>query len=320
MAHEIENGMIAYSGELPWHGIGAKLEAGSTPQQFLEAAGLDWELNRFPLVADMGDDGYSDQIPNKFGWMRSSDKKMMAVSSGPWQPFQNKDVLDFMRRYCEAGGAQMETAGGLRDGKIVWALAKLNHSFEVRPGDRTEGYILLTSPHVVGTSINLRTTTVRVVCANTMAMAQSGKISYRQNHMSEFDVAGAHEAIELAHEELAAAEARCKTIDRLKLSLEDSVKKVIVPAFAKKLLEESDLMQNIMDPEVMPSSIQSIIHSMQHAPGAIEGTGWGTLNGVTHYCDHVGGRDRATRMYRSWAGDYGIAKLGVEQRLLELAA
>lgn len=318
MAHEIENEMIAFSGQTPWHGIGARLEAESTPEEFLKAAGLEWELNPFPLVARKSD-GTTIPVPNKVAHVRSTDDKVMVVSGDRWRPLQNRDTLDFMRRYCEAGGAVMETAGGLRDGQIVWALAKINHSFEVRPGDRTDGYLLITSPHVVGQAITVRTTSVRVVCANTMAMAgRNSETNFSQNHMTEFDFAGAHAAVETAHEQLAAAEARCKTIDRLKLNLEDAVKKVIIPVFAPAMLEDTELMKKAIDPEVQSLRLQSIINSMLNAPGAIEGTGWGVLNGVTHYCDHVGGRNPSTRMYRSWIGDYSHAKLATEQKLLEL--
>lgn len=320
MAHEIENEMIAYSGELPWHGIGAELKEGSTPAEFLAAAKLDWTLDRMPLLADLGN-GKTVKVPDRFAMVRSSDQKVMTIAGKSWKPLQNSDTLDFMKRYCVAGGATMETAGGLRDGRVVWALARLNHDFEVRPGDKVKGYILITSPHVVGQSISIRTTTVRVVCANTMAMANySGKVEYRQNHLSEFDVESAKMAVESAHENLAAAEMRAKTIDTLKLTLKDSVAKVLVPVFAPALLEDAQAMKKIMDVDVMPKNIQMIVQSMSKAPGAIEGTGWGTLNGVTHWADHVAGREAASRMFRSWVGDLSRDKRAVEQKLFDMAS
>jgi len=319
MAHEIVNEMIAYAGETPWHGIGAKLDTGSTPAEFLDAAKLNWTIDKHPLQAVVGDTIIP--VPNKFAMLRSSDNKMFGVCSDAWTPFQNADALDFMRRYCEAGGATMETAGGLRDGRIVWGLARLNHSFEVRPGDKVNGYLLITTPHVVGMSTTVRTTTVRVVCANTMAMANSSStIEYRQNHMSAFDVAKAKEAVEQAHENLLLAEMRAKTLDKLKLNLEDSVKKVLVPAFDADLAADEEFMAANLDVEALPKRFQHIIDSLQNAPGAIEGNGWGTLNAVTHYCDHVAGHNAGTRLFRSWIGDYSRIKLDVEKRLLELAA
>lgn len=316
--HQIENEMIAYSGETPWHGIGAQLDTGSTPEEFLQAAKLDWTIEKHPMQVLLGDKAIP--VPDKFALLRSTDQKLFGVCSEAWTPFQNADALDFMRRYCEAGGATMETAGGLRDGRIVWGLARLNHSFEVRPGDRVKGYLLITTPHVVGMSSSVRTTTVRVVCRNTMAMANnSSTIEYRQNHLTPFDIEKAKEAVEQAHENLALAELRAKTIDKLKINLEDAVKKVLVPVFDSKLADDLDFMHAPLDVEQLPKRFQHIIDSLQNAPGAIEGTGWGVLNGVTHWADHVAGNSASTRLFRSWVGDYSRAKLQVEQRLLEMA-
>jgi phage/plasmid-like protein (TIGR03299 family) len=317
MAHEIET--IAYANQVPWHGLGARIEDSATQEEFLKAAGLDWEVNLHPLVAKVGDELID--VPGRFALIRDKDRKLMTVTGSAWKPLQNRDTLDFMSRYTAAGGAKMETAGSLRGGKVVWGLAKLSHSFEVRPGDRVEGYLLITSPHVVGQAISIRTTTVRVVCANTMAMAErSGSVTYRQNHLTEFDTASAHEAVQLAHEDLARCERQARTLDGLKLSMEDAVRKVLVPTFMPEVETDSEVIKNIMNVDVMPKKIAELLHSIENAPGAIADNGWGVLNGITHWVDHVQGRGTESRMYRSWMGDYGRAKLDAEQRLLELAS
>ena len=47
MSHEIEmiagQAQMAYVGELPWHGLGTKVDQELTPDQFQKVAGLDWE-------------------------------------------------------------------------------------------------------------------------------------------------------------------------------------------------------------------------------------------------------------------------------------
>jgi hypothetical protein len=57
MAHEIEmvNGkaQMAYSGALPWHGLGVEVPADLTPDQMLEAAGLNWTVTKVPAYADI---------------------------------------------------------------------------------------------------------------------------------------------------------------------------------------------------------------------------------------------------------------------------
>jgi phage/plasmid-like protein (TIGR03299 family) len=253
--------------------------------------------------------------------MRETDNRILTVTGNNWKPLQNEDMLGFMRNYVKAGGVTLETAGSLRDGKIIWGLAKLAHGFNVSRGDRVEGYLLFTSPHEVGRAIDIRTTTVRVVCANTMALAMAedkgNTCHYRQSHMTEFNEEAAKEAVGQAHEELAMAERNAKILQKMTLSIQDTLTKVIGPIFAPEFTNTIGFAKN---DDQRPKVIQEIVTSIETAPGAIPGTGWGILNGVTHWADHVSGREASTRLYRSWVGDRGRQKLQVQDRLLELAA
>lgn len=314
MAHEVET--MAYAVEVPWHGIGARVDRDIDVDELLEAAGLNWEVNLLPLQARLPDGGTLD-VDDRFALVRSTDHRVLTVTGKSWKPLQNKQTLDFMRDYVEAGGATLETAGSLRNGKIVWGLARLNHSFEVTKGDRVNGYLLITSPHEVGRAITVRTTTVRVVCANTMALANAqSDLNYKQNHLTEFDIEAAKAKVAEAHEHLAIAERRAKTLQALKISVEDAVRKAIIPA----IMPEAAKIENLMEPANQPKKLQEIIHSINNAPGADRKTAWGALNGVTYWADHVAGRDQASRMHRSWVGDTMRNKTDVEQRLFELAA
>lgn len=325
MSHEVET--MAYANAVPWHGLGAKVEGDLTSKQFLKAAGLDWKVEMKPLKAQM-DDGDLINVPGRYALVRDTDRKVMTVAGKAWKPVQNSEILDFMNKYVEAGGATMETAGSLRGGTIVWALAKLQNDFEVKRGDTVRGYLLLTGSHRVGISTTARATSVRVVCANTLAMAEgSSQAQYRQNHLTEFDTVKAQEAIELANEDIGAFAKRAKTLSKLKLNIEDAVRKVIVPVFEPGFVpgekadkEAKSIWDAIMEPEIMPKKVAGIVHSINSAPGAVPGNGWGVLNGVTHWCDHVQGHNAGTRMMRSWMGDYGRNKLKVEEKLLELAS
>lgn len=319
MAHEIENGQIAWANETPWHGLGTQMPEDANGDDFLKAAGLDWTLESAPLMADF--EGDLIEVPNRQAFIRSSDKKVMTIASDNWKPLQNRDAIDFMQRYVTAGGAKMEVVGALRDGQTIWGLAKLGHAFETRPGDRSEGYLLITSPHVVGKAITVATTSIRVVCANTMAMAEGNReLHYRQSHLKEFDVDAARATVDAAHEQLAAAERRSKTLDALKLSMEDAVKKVLVPVFEPEIAKDDELLNAILDPANTPRSVQGLMEAIERGPGAINDTGWGVLAGVTYFLDHVKGRSKETRWGSAIQGANANLKIEVEQKLMELAA
>ena len=55
MSHELEmidgKAQMAYAGDVPWHGLGVKVSNDLTPQQMLEAAGLDWTVDPVELFA-----------------------------------------------------------------------------------------------------------------------------------------------------------------------------------------------------------------------------------------------------------------------------
>jgi len=317
MSHEVES--MAWANQVPWHGLGARVDGDLTPDEMLVAAGLDWKVRLLPAFAE-DETGTRINLPRQ-ALVRSSDNKVLTVTGPDWKPMQNSEMLGFMANYVKAGGATLETAGSLFGGKLVWGLAKLNHSFDVSSGDKVEGYLLITSPHEVNRAIKVRTTTVRVVCANTMARAdRNSETEYSQSHLSGFDFDAAHTAVQRAHDCLSACERRAKTLSCLKLSMEDAVRKVFVPTFEPELLEDKSVMNDIMLPESQPKRIQALLDSYMRAPGAQPGNGWGALNAVTHWADHVNGRTNATRLQRSWMGDTGRAKLKVEELLMELAS
>jgi phage/plasmid-like protein (TIGR03299 family) len=318
MSHEVET--MAYANATPWHGIGTNVDQHVSVDAMAEAAGLNWRLNLLPMEAETPE-GDKVAVPGRYALVRDTDNKVMTVTGASWKPLQPKDTLNFMREYVEAGGAQLETAGSLRGGKVVWGLANLNAGFEVSRGDKVNGYLLITSPNEVGKSISVRTTTVRVVCANTLAMAEGGgEVHHRQSHLREFDVEAAKEKVAEAHETLAEAERRAKTLNGLKMNLEDAVKKVFVPRMFPDVAQDSEQLREIMDQDKQPKVLRELIDSVNNAPGATPNNGWGVLNGFTHWADHVAGRSQESRLYRAWMGDHANDKLAIERRLMELAS
>ena len=74
----------------------------------------------------------------------------------------------FYRPFIKSGEASFETAGSLKDGKRIWALAKINSDpIDIAVGDSIEKYILLSNGHDGSMSVRVGFNPVRVVCANT---------------------------------------------------------------------------------------------------------------------------------------------------------
>ena len=133
MSHEIET--MAYAGEVPWHGLGVPVSNDLTPNQMMTKAGLDWTVEQVDSFIEM--DG--KKVPT--GWkslVRSTDKKILTNIGQVWNPVQNEDAFNFFSEYVLAGDMEMHTAGSLKGGQMVWALAKVKESFDLFGGDQVE--------------------------------------------------------------------------------------------------------------------------------------------------------------------------------------
>ena len=321
MSHEVET--MAYANQVPWHGLGNNVDVNVSIEEMQVAAGLDWSLSMHPMFAHV--DGKPVRIPNKSALIRSSDNAVLTTASDNWKFIQPKQVLEFFRDYAFAGGATLETAGSLKGGKVIWGLANLGHGFTVGNGkDHVRGHLLFMSPNEMGKASIVRPTATRVVCANTMAVALAGvaRGEYRQNHLTDFDFDKAKETIGLAHESMHRAELNAQALEQLKLSEFDTVRvlsKFFQPA-KEGTSEDSHVKMLLEDAQSRTQPMHEVLLSVEQAPGATPGTGWGVMNGVTFWSDHVAGRSADARLAKAWFGENANLKMEVEKELLALAA
>ena len=101
MAHMVET--MAYAGEVPWHGLGKKVPADLTPDQMLEAAGLDWEVEARDMHVTASDGETQLLVPNKKGLYRTSDDSFFDVIGEDWKPLQNHEAFSFFDGFIAEG-------------------------------------------------------------------------------------------------------------------------------------------------------------------------------------------------------------------------
>ena len=137
MSHQVET--MAYAGELPWHGLGVPVSNDMSAYEMMEAAQLNWSVKKQPMYF-MPNQDKGVLVEDKMLLVREEDNKQLDVVSSTWHPVQNQAAFDFFYDWVEEGNMEMHTAGSLKDGKLVWVLAKLNETFEVLRNDIVEGY------------------------------------------------------------------------------------------------------------------------------------------------------------------------------------
>ena len=125
-------------------------------------------------------------MPNR-AIVRDTDQRILGVVGSDYVPLQNSQAFKFFDPYIQAGEASLDTAGSLKQGQNIWILANLNRDpIEITKDDIVKKYLLLSNSHRGGIAVKVGFTPVRVVCANTLAMADRHKQSQliRVSHSS----------------------------------------------------------------------------------------------------------------------------------------
>jgi phage/plasmid-like protein (TIGR03299 family) len=165
--------MMAYQGEMPWHKLGTKCDSLKSVEEALKAANLNWTV-RLQKMYYMGADKKPLLVPTRRVVVRGGDHALLATVGSDYELVQNSEAFGILQPACKELGVTIETAGALGKGDRVWMLGKLPKSFHPVQGDRVDGYFLVVTGHNGWTSLTARATPVRVVCANTLAIAVSG--------------------------------------------------------------------------------------------------------------------------------------------------
>jgi len=313
MAHEIEmlNGkaQMAYAGDVPWHGLGVKVPADLTPDQMLEAAGLNWSVEKVPSFYVNPVNGEVEEL-GRSALIRSLDGTMLDVVSDDWNPVQNDEAFKFFNEFVAAGDMEMHTAGSLKDGQIVWGLAKVKQSFELFKGDKIDSYLLFSNFHKYGFSTDVRFTPIRVVCNNTLTLSLSSNVErmVKMSHRKVFNPEDVKGMLGIATEKLATYKEMAQFLGSKKAKNENIVE------YFTRIFPVSGSGDKKKEMSKNAKTAMGILHTQPGAEYA-EGTWWQPFNAVTYLTDHLAGRSADTRLTSAW---YGQNK-NLKNKALELA-
>lgn len=307
MSHNVET--MAYTNEVPWHGLGYKVDKAQSVDSMMKAAKINWKVDKQPIFLED-----KTQIDDRFALVRSTDQRVLDLCGKDYTPHQNRELFKFFDEYVKAGDAYMETAGSLRNGQLVWGLANLNASFKLKGNDEVKGYLLVMAPHVVGKASIAKLTTVRVVCNNTLdiALKDSSSPAFKLIHrkeMSDDIIQQAKEQMGIARESLMSFKDTATQLQKLKLQLPEMVE-VVSEIFSKS--------ETTNELEEASFKVKQIIDCTQFAPGAQPDNAWGLLNGVTYWADHIASRTSDKRLANAWLGKTNKQKQKVLNRLMEM--
>lgn len=296
MAHLIET--MAYKGQTPWHGLGNPLTDKQPLEVWLRESGMDWDIKSTP-VRYLTEDSAEIYADAKV-LFRSDTGDALSVVSNRYQEVQPREVLEFYRDLVDLGGFELETAGVLKGGKKLWALARTGEETLLKGGDLVKGYLLLATACDGSLATTAQFTSVRVVCNNTLQMATGDSVgAIKVPHSTKFDA-------DKVKQQLGISSGHWKKFIKNIRGLAD---RPVHPFEARRYLVEV-----LGDPEISyykQPNLKVINHVFDLYVGSGMGanlasandTAWGLLNAVTQYVDHERrARSSDNRLDSAWFG------------------
>ena len=320
MGHNLAttNGRTAmmYSGEMPWHGLGTRLEEPATAREAIVAAGLEYLADlRSVQTAD------GNPIPNRKAVVRSDTGDVLGVVGNSYVPVQNHQAFGFLDAVVADGDLRYHTAGALGKGERVWMLAKLPSDIRVKNSDDiTEKYLLLSNSHDGSSSLRVHFTPIRVVCSNTLAIAaQCGRgqgVSIIHKGDLAAKVTQAQEVLGLANRFYDDVEEQLNRLANHYPSLRQ------LEEYFRQVYPDSPDGESARTKNVRQEMLRLFEQGIGHDMPEIRHTTWTALNAVTEYVDHYRSTrgktvtDRASnRLESAWFGSGARLK----ERAWELA-
>jgi len=305
---------MAYVGQVPWHGLGESLPAGQPLEVWLTEAGLAWSVLEKPVqFAPDHDLRFFDGHKVLY---RSDTQAALSVVTDRYKVVQPREVLEFYRDLVKDQGFQLETAGSLKGGRKVWALARTGEEMLLQGQDKVKAYLLLATAYDGSLATTAQFTSVRVVCNNTLQMAVGNtEAAVRVRHNTDFDANAVKAQLGLQVSAWATFRSAVTRMANTKISPEKA-KHILVNLFGDEELPSDD----------QPKAVGKVLDLFNG--GAVgsdldsaKGTAWGLINSITEHIDfHQRARSQDNRLHSAWFGNGALVKQKAFRELERLAA
>ena len=317
--HEVET--MAYTGQVPWHGIGSQLAPGQSIEVWRERAGMNWSLEEAEVrfVAEDGDQHPARAFPGQKVLYRSDTKRPLAVVSKRYQVVQPREILDFYRDLTRHSGFELETAGVLRGGRKLWALARTGQGVALKGQDQVNGYLLLATACDGTLATTAQFTSVRVVCNNTLQIAVGDRVgAIKVPHRSAFDA-------DKVKSQLGITVAGWESfVERMRVLCDTPVDPDSADALLRRLLTYQTANGG---GEAVNEQAVTKVRALFNGEGrgsalkTSKGTAFGLLNSITEYVDHHRrAQSTENRLDAAWFGQGAQTKLQAWNALVGEAA
>jgi len=329
MAHDLEqkNGEVAFAlrGAPAWHGLANRIFAADeivdTKTMMKESKTSNWNVrldsveNHIPEAWNNNSESFFVIRDNPF---TAGQTDVLSVVGKRYKVVQNEDLFAFGDNILD-GGASWESAGSIKNGRVVFGSLVIPKEFTLDPkgaNDKTVTYLLVTTSHDGSTGIQAAITPVRVVCQNTLNIAlRSTKQSFKIRHTQTVDgkLAAAREALNLTFSFMDTFQKEAETLFNTKIN-DVQFNKIITELYPKPeegskagLTKWSNKIDVINDLYYKSPTVETI-----------QGTAWGAFNALTERLDYYRGRKGKSETMTAAASGFDPVVTAEKNRILKV--
>lgn len=298
---------MAFTNEVPWHGLGSKLEEGAPLETWRKAAGLDWEAEAAQLHYELPE--AMVEYTDRYTLIRMDTKAPLTngVVGKGYKIVQPDQVLKFFGELAQDYGAfKLETAGSLFGGRKIWALARAASDMILfdNASDAVIRYLLMATSFDSTIPTIVQQTAVRVVCNNTLTAAvgsKHGEAQIRLSHKTTFSADKIRQKMML-DEQWTMFSQSLRNLSR-KVVTEDQARVFFFNVYFPPAVRQLETFSQ----KSADRRIAELMSIYRTAPGqqleTARDTAWGLLNAVTYHVDHTArSKTQDLRLDKAWFG------------------
>ena len=280
--------------EIPWHQQGEILSDYPTTEEAYEKSGLNWEVQKIQMSYAFNGE---QKMSSDFALVRDLDGSQLGTCKQGYEIFQNLDGFEWCRPLVETDLWKYETAGSLRNGVVGWILLKQGE-IELVHQDVLKQYLLLTWAHDGSKPVQPMSTSIRVVCNNTLTAAlNEASFRNRVKHTSKMimkleEIRKLYEATKEQFEHQKEMLARMLDFKMTEGKINEYIDNVMKNAFDIENLDEmKDGKKKTINQKIRATLIDGAFNGTGTAELGISNTMYGVFNGVEEAVEHsLGGK------------------------------
>lgn len=181
--------------EVAWHSLGNVFTSEVTESaEMLRLAGLnDWNIREMAVAVTDASHATGTEVIQDVDFVVPAKaivatiggrNRVLGVTGDRYAIVQNEEAFSFLQSLHD--GARWETAGAIKDGRVVFGSMAFERDFVLDPTgvrDVVESYLLMHTSHDGSTGIGGGVTPTRVVCKNTLNVALGNiKNTFKMRH------------------------------------------------------------------------------------------------------------------------------------------